>query len=516
MPHGLCFNLQLITMASSQPMRLPSMMADALSCYICLLQYDLQGRMPKIFPCLHTVCLSCASELCQRHLDAEFPCPTCRQPVTIPSKGALGLQTNLDVRNIVEIIQKTKTSSYASPDCPEHPLVPVSNVCMQCEVGLCPKCVTTSAMRDHVDHQILEVKDAFEALRKSCDSLVEKGKETTAMFQAMSTKISDTTTDLLDAMNSNSLSVFAMIKKFSALITSFTTTPNQTEPSMHIKVAHGPGTKMSDGYCNANALQRSLKYLKHGASKLESISRPESSNSIVCTKLAAVALQVEILHLQLDNETDEARRTTLRYLVNLTDDSEPCSARFVLLGGVDLLLSCIENFILNVDILRSALLLYGNLAECEELHSALMTTRAVNMLTRVINNFTMEQKQVPEYLCGILSLLLINPCTQWRQDCLSRDEASTLAMNTVKQFKLNEPVLNKQNSFLPYVALLQQKVSEAAKYWAIWTLNRFTDQRSEYCTMLVRDGGIPVLKQLEEHADEYIRDMSRRILNRIA
>ena len=33
--------------------------------------------------------------------------------------------------------------------------------------------------------------------------------------------------------------------------------------------------------------------------------------------------------------------------------------------------------------------------------------------------------------------------------------------------------------------------------------------------MLVRDGGIPVLKQLEEHADEYIRDMSRRILKRI-
>ena len=176
-------------MASSQPMQLPSMMADALSCCICFLQYDLQSRMPKILPCHHSVCLSCADELCQHYLDAEFPCPKCRQPIAIPSKGAVGLQTNLDVRNIVEIIQETKTSY-----CPAHPCVPVSNICMQCEVGLCPKCVTASAIKDHVDHQILEVKEAFEALRKRCDSLVEKGKEISAMFQAKSTKISDTTT----------------------------------------------------------------------------------------------------------------------------------------------------------------------------------------------------------------------------------------------------------------------------------------------------------------------------------
>ena len=305
-----------------------------------------------------------------------------------------------------------------------------------------------------------------------------------------------------------------MMKKFSALITSFTTTPNPTEPSVHVNI--GPGTKMSDGGCTAKALQRSLNYLKKGTSDLKSISKPESSNSIVRTKLAAVALQVEILHLQLDNETAETQRTTLSSLVNLTDDSEPCSARFVLLGGVDLLLSYIEKFKPNVDVLLLALLLYGNLSECEELHSALLTTRAVNMLTSVIENFTMKQKQVPEISCRNLSLLLTNPCTQWPQDCLSRDEASTLAMDTVKQFNPNEPVLYDYNSLVHHVALLQQKVSEAAKYWAIWTLNRFTDQKSQYCTMLVRDGGIPVLNELEKHADDYVRAMCRKILNRVA
>ena len=90
---------------------------------------------------------------------------------------------------------------------------------MQCEVGLCPKCVSTSAIRDHVGHQILEVREAFEVLRKRCASLVEKGKETSAVLQAKSTKISDSATALLDTVNSNSLNVFAMMKDFSDLVT---------------------------------------------------------------------------------------------------------------------------------------------------------------------------------------------------------------------------------------------------------------------------------------------------------
>ena len=511
-------------MASSQSIRLPSMMADALSCCICLLPYDLEDRLPKVFPCQHTVCLSCAGELSQKHLDAAIPCPTCRQPVTVPAKGVIGLQTNLDVRNIVEIIQRTKTCSVAKPNCPEHPSVPVSNACMQCKMFLCTKCFTSSTIRDHVDHPILEVKEAFEVLKEKCDALVKKWKETSAALQAKSSKINDSTTALLDAVNSKSLDVFAMMDEYSTMITTISITPDQTEPnvteahgidSKKLSDGHGIGTKkLHDGSCTARALERSLGYLKNGSANLVSMSRAHSSNSIVRTKMAAVALQVEVLHFQLGGKMTEKLSNTLSFLWNLTDESEPCCTRFVLLGGVDLLLTCFEQFILKADVVCKVLNICGNLSEHEVLHKDLLTTTAVNMLMYVLHNFTMRQKHLPERSCRILSLLLSSSSTPWPRDCLSKDQASALVMETVKQFNLIEVMEGNYNSLVPQITLLTQKVSKAAKYWAIWSLNSLTSRETRYCTMLVHDGGIPVLKQ-QQHADEFVQKLSKQILNRI-
>ena len=153
-------------MAASNPRRLQSQMTDALSCIICFQPYDLDSRVPKVFPCLHTVCLVCAEELFQQECGDAFPCPTCRQPVPIPSKGALGLKTNLDVSNMVEIMQGTTVCSTANPDCPDHPSKPISNVCMVCKVGLCSKCFTSSSIKQHSDHQLLEIDEAFDEITK--------------------------------------------------------------------------------------------------------------------------------------------------------------------------------------------------------------------------------------------------------------------------------------------------------------------------------------------------------------
>ena len=106
-------------MTASNP-RLQSQMVDALSCVICFLPYDQKSRLPKVFPCQHTICQECVKELCQQADSSTFPCPTCRQPVPIPTRGASGLKTNLDVCNIVEIVQKTAACSADNQDCPEH------------------------------------------------------------------------------------------------------------------------------------------------------------------------------------------------------------------------------------------------------------------------------------------------------------------------------------------------------------------------------------------------------------
>ena len=348
---------------------------------------------------------------------------------------------------------------------------------------------------------------------------LKSGKETSAVVQAKSSKINGSTTALLDAVNSKSLDVFAMMDEYSTMITTISITPDQTEPnvteahgidSKKLSDGHGIGTKkLYDGSCTARALERSLVYLKDGSESLASMSRSHSKDSIVRTKMAAVALQVEVLHFQLSGKMKEKLFSTVSFLWNLTDESEPCCTRFVVLGGVDLLLSCFEQFILNADAVSAVLNIYGNLSEHEVLHKDLLTTTAVNMLMYVLHNCTMRQKHLPERSCRILSLLS-SSSTPWPRDCLSKDQTSALVMETVKQFNLHEVLRVNYNSLMPQITLLTQKVSKAAKYWAIWCLNSLTSRETRYCTMLVHDGGIPVLKQ-QQHADEFVQKLSKQI-----
>ena len=219
-------NFTVIIMASANPRRLQSQMVDALSCVICFLPYDQKSRLPKVFPCHHIICQTCAEKMCQQAYSSTFPCPTCRQPVPIPTQGASGLQTHLDVRNIVEIVQKTAACSAANPNCQEHRNKTVTNVCMKCEIGLRSQCFASpSLMRKHSDHEILEIEDAFEKLRKLIDSVVEKGKKACKLLESESqvikerkTMIESCSSDLASAHACNHLGAFSLLRKLSSLL----------------------------------------------------------------------------------------------------------------------------------------------------------------------------------------------------------------------------------------------------------------------------------------------------------
>ena len=178
-------------MANLDKRRLHSEMKEALSCSICYLPYDLERRLPKGFPCQHTVCLECATEICQNHSDGAFPCPNCRESVPVSSQGASGLPTNLGIRDMVEITERNREESEG-PNCSRHQSKPITNVCMSCKVGLCARCFSSSAGHDHYNCQVLELDEAFSALKKTCDILTTRGtavgnmlKEKDSMIQQL-------------------------------------------------------------------------------------------------------------------------------------------------------------------------------------------------------------------------------------------------------------------------------------------------------------------------------------------
>ena len=80
-------------------------MAERLTCSICLLQFDNDRRVPKTFPCQHSICLFCIEDLINQHFEhTYFPCPMCRDRVDVPKEGANGFKTNLALVSMLELI----------------------------------------------------------------------------------------------------------------------------------------------------------------------------------------------------------------------------------------------------------------------------------------------------------------------------------------------------------------------------------------------------------------------------
>ena len=502
-------------MASSNPRRLQSQMTDALSCVICFQPYDLDGRVPKVFPCLHTLCLVCAEELCQQECGGTFPCPTCRQPVPVPSKGAADLKTNLDVSNMVEIMQGTTGLSVASPDCRDHPSKPISNVCMVCKVGLCTKCFTSSAMKQHSDHKVVEIDDAFDEISKTCDALIKEGKETCQDIQEKRKEIESMTVSLQTARASKCFSVFEITEKLSRLLKTGSAPSNKEHGNTVSSLL--VGEHLPDQNCSENALQEAFHGLDHGRLNFQkTIEKNATPESIAYTKLASVTVLLDLLRLKLQKNKYDGSVKAVTSMWELCYESEPCCHRVVLLGGAELLVSCFEATLRNKDICRGILGVYLNLASCPSLHMHVMSTRAVNMIVHCIQSSTLAHCDILQIALGLLPFFLCNTTVKWPEKCLSREEASTLVTDACQKLSLDqERGLFYALSFQPLLSIMSQQVSQAAKYWAVWIMCSSVHQEPDkYCHIVIRDGGLSVLKQ-KDSAPKHVQQLSKLILSKV-
>ena len=417
---------------------------------------------------------------------------------------------------MVEIIQNAKACSMKNPDCLEHPNRAIGLLCMKCKVGLCSKCFISSAAKQHSDHQLLEIDDAFAEIKKTCDALVEKGKETCQVLLSESqaiqdkrSKIESATKTLQAACASKNLSVFDMKEKLSELLE--TSTSNKEHGAIVNPISQG---QIADRNCTPYTFQRASDGLGHGKSIFEHSKVEYEGESIALTKLASVAVLVDALHLKLNQAVCDGVAEVLEYLWDLCYESEPCCRRVVLQGGVDLLVSFFEFSVTDVKICRVVLGVFGSLAKCYSLHNYLMSTSTVNMLVYCIQKFTMAQSEIPFLACESLSCFLCST-SSWPEKCASREELSTLVIDNCKKFPLNVQCDDKLVSLRHYVYLMSQQGSQAAKYYAASVLHQYVHSQPEHhCPKLVRAGGLSVFKQ-QHSAPQYVLKLIREILTQV-
>lgn len=90
---------------------------DLVCCVICFEPFS-DDRKPKALPCLHTYCAECLKGSISAHkkvnsrskskLSGEFPCPVCKEMITIPENGMDGFKDDFRVRRISEVLARSR------------------------------------------------------------------------------------------------------------------------------------------------------------------------------------------------------------------------------------------------------------------------------------------------------------------------------------------------------------------------------------------------------------------------
>lgn len=107
--------------------------SDALSCSICIRQYDTYTIQPKIAPCGHTSCSLCLKSIIQPK--QKLTCPFCRQTFSI-KQGIEGLPLNYSLLQIIE-----STTGKQPTFCEVHEGYKNDDVCLEDKKEICLSCL---------------------------------------------------------------------------------------------------------------------------------------------------------------------------------------------------------------------------------------------------------------------------------------------------------------------------------------------------------------------------------------
>ena len=103
-------------------------------CSICYEGYNCEKKCPRLLSCGHSFCSSCLERLLH---GITIDCPTCRNPVVVPS-GVQGLLKNFALLDIVNQAPKEQAGNTGSHDCETCPEKhPATFFCLDCKENMC-------------------------------------------------------------------------------------------------------------------------------------------------------------------------------------------------------------------------------------------------------------------------------------------------------------------------------------------------------------------------------------------
>ncbi|KAF8822030.1 zinc finger, C3HC4 type (RING finger) domain-containing protein [Cardiosporidium cionae] len=153
---------------------LPITIISNYSCCICLNEYNLTERRPKILQCGHTICQQCIAKILNLGLAL---CPWCRREVRIVADNLLALERQPAVALLGNACETD------AEKCQEHKKH-ILAFCSDCEELLCVQCFA-EMNSDHYDttlHRRIDLATAFKCTINQMENFIQ-------LFEGMSEEL---------------------------------------------------------------------------------------------------------------------------------------------------------------------------------------------------------------------------------------------------------------------------------------------------------------------------------------
>ncbi|XP_034180534.1 protein zyg-11 homolog B isoform X1 [Osmia lignaria lignaria] len=203
---------------------------------------------------------------------------------------------------------------------------------------------------------------------------------------------------------------------------------------------------------------------------------------------------------------DITMKFTLSALWNLTDESVTTCEVFLDEGGMELCLKMLESFQDESSVETKVLGLLNNIAEVVHLRPRLMQPKFISMLSVLLTSAHID---VSYFAAGIAAHLLSDGPRAWTTMITvpTRDGLLEQLAYTVTHWQTPQGEMVAYRSFHPFFPLLRCSDAYPVQLWAVWAIhNVCTKNPKRYCSMLIREGGVEILKYLEStHTEQTMK-----------
>ncbi|XP_070563133.1 protein zyg-11 homolog B-like isoform X2 [Ptychodera flava] len=212
-------------------------------------------------------------------------------------------------------------------------------------------------------------------------------------------------------------------------------------------------------------------------------------------------------------QADVTLKFTLSALWNLTDESPTTCNIFLSEGGLELLMHILEIFPNETALETKVLGLINNIAEVRELRHTLLRQ---DFIEHVKNLLSGDQIEVSYFAAGIIAHIASDVGREgWTLSQDLRQQLLKALHDAILSWENPKGEMVAYRSFSPFFPLLGPDGIAEVQLWAVWAIQHVCTKNSvRYCPMLIREGGVRVLKDLIACPDTRgeVRNIAKNIL----